>query len=246
MNNLTVFKNEVFGEIRTLEVEGKPYFVGKDVATMLGYARPNDAISQHCRGTVKHRIMDSIGRNQEMSIIPESDIYRLIIKSKLPEAEKFEAWVMEEVLPQIRKTGGYIPIEEGMSDLEILSRAVLISQKTIEQKDEIIQQKENIILQQQPKVNVYNQIANTEGLVSVGEYAKTVGIGRNKLFEILRERKILMKDNLPYQRFIDGNMFEVKVSSCNNKINTTSYITTKGINWITKGLQDNGYIELKF
>lgn len=110
MNELQVFNNLEFGEVRTLKIENKPYFVGSDVARILGYARPNEAIARHCKGTLKWSIPTN-GGNQEMSIIPESDIYRLIIKSKLPAAERFENWVMEEVLPTIRKHGAYMTDE---------------------------------------------------------------------------------------------------------------------------------------
>ena len=107
-NDITIFNNELFGSVRTLMVDDKYYFVGKDIAEALGYKRPSDAIAQHCKHTVKHRIVDNTGFEQPMNIIPESDVYRLIIKSKLPEAEKFEEWVMEEVLPQLRMSGVYI------------------------------------------------------------------------------------------------------------------------------------------
>lgn len=106
MNELQIFNSEEFGEIRTIEIDGKPYFVAVDVATALGYATPRDAISRHCKGVVKHDTPTSSGV-QQMSYINEGDLYRLIMKSKLPSAEKFESWVMDEVLPTIRKTGGY-------------------------------------------------------------------------------------------------------------------------------------------
>lgn len=106
-NELEIFKNEEFGEVRIIIVNNKPYFCASDVAKSLGYKRPNDAISAHCRATVKHSIPIS-GKIQEVNFIPEGDVYRLIMKSKLPSAEKFESWVMDEVLPTLRKTGGYI------------------------------------------------------------------------------------------------------------------------------------------
>ena len=106
MNELQIFNSEEFGEIRTIEIDGKPYFVAVDVATALGYATPRDAISRHCKGVVKRDTPTSSGV-QQMSYINEGDLYRLIMKSKLPSAEKFESWVMDEVLPTIRKTGGY-------------------------------------------------------------------------------------------------------------------------------------------
>ena len=106
MNELQIFSNEEFGEIRTVEIDGKPYFMASDVAKALGYARPNDAISQHCRATVKHSIPIS-GKMQEVNFIGEGDMYRLITHSKLESAERFESWVFDEVLPAIRKNGFY-------------------------------------------------------------------------------------------------------------------------------------------
>lgn len=106
MNELQIFNSGEFGEIRTAEINGKPYFVGTDVAKALGYNNPRDAVSRHCKGVVKHDTPTSSGV-QLMSYINEGDLYRLIMKSKLPSAEKFESWVMDEVLPTIRKTGSY-------------------------------------------------------------------------------------------------------------------------------------------
>lgn len=111
-------------QVRVIERDGEPWFVAKDVAEVLGYSRPADAVTQHCRGSVKHRLIDSLGRMQNTTIIPERDVYRLIMRSKLPSAERFEEWVVGEVLPAIRKTGvrryaGYIPVEQGMSDQEL-------------------------------------------------------------------------------------------------------------------------------
>lgn len=106
MNSLQIFNSEEFGEIRTIEIDGKPYFVGTDVAKALGYINPRKAILDHCKGVTKRDTPTSSGV-QLMSYINEGDLYRLIMKSKLPSAEKFESWVMDEVLPAIRKTGSY-------------------------------------------------------------------------------------------------------------------------------------------
>nr|DAW62260.1 MAG TPA: repressor domain protein [Caudoviricetes sp.] len=106
MNSLQIFNSEEFGEIRTIEIDGKPYFVGTDVAKALGYSNPRKAILDHCKGVTKRDTPTSSGV-QSMSYINEGDLYRLIMKSKLPSAEKFESWVMDEVLPEIRKTGSY-------------------------------------------------------------------------------------------------------------------------------------------
>lgn len=106
MNKLQIFNSEEFGDIRTAEIDGKPYFVGTDVAKALGYSNPRKAILDHCKGVTKRDTPTTSGV-QSMSYINEGDLYRLIMKSKLPSAEKFEAWVMDEVLPTIRKTGSY-------------------------------------------------------------------------------------------------------------------------------------------
>lgn len=105
LNELQIFQNEEFGQVRTVEIDGKTYFVGKDVANALGYSNPRDAISRHCKGVVKHDSFKEGG--QEIALLPEGDIYRLIIKSQLPSADKFERWIFDEVIPQIRQTGGY-------------------------------------------------------------------------------------------------------------------------------------------
>lgn len=106
-DNLEIFKNEEFGEVRTIMLDDKPYFMASDIAKALGYSRPNDAVSRHCRATVKHSTPIS-GKIQKVNFIPEGDMYRLIAHSKLPSAERFESWIFDEVLPTIRRTGGYI------------------------------------------------------------------------------------------------------------------------------------------
>lgn len=105
---IEIFKNEEFGEIRTTIVNGKPFFCASDIAKALGYAKPNNAISAHCRSALKQGIATKQGNFSEMTFIPEGDVYRLIMKSKLPSAEKFESWVCDEILPTIRETGGYV------------------------------------------------------------------------------------------------------------------------------------------
>lgn len=145
MNELTIMTNELFGEVRFAEIDGKPYAVANDVAKALGYANPSKATNDHCRNSIKIWGNDSLGRRQEFKAIPEGDIYRLIIRSKLPGADKFERWVFDEVIPQIRRTGGYIPVTQEMSDAEIMAKALLISQRTIEQKNTIIKEQEERI-----------------------------------------------------------------------------------------------------
>ena len=136
-SDMQIFKNEQFGEVRMIEENGNPLFCGSDVARALGYARPNDAIVDHCRCTVKRRIPHPQSPDKEigMAFIPEGDVYRLIVRSKLPAADKFERWVFDEVIPSIRKTGGYIAGQETMSDVELMARALIVAQNVIEEKN---------------------------------------------------------------------------------------------------------------
>lgn len=106
-NEIQIFNNPKFGNVRMIEENGNVLFCGNDVASALGYKSPKDAISTHCRGAVKRRLTDALGREQETVFIPEGDIYRLAARSKLPGADEFESWIFDEVLPSIRKTGGY-------------------------------------------------------------------------------------------------------------------------------------------
>ena len=124
MNELQIFNSEEFGNIRTAEIDGKPYFVGTDVAKALGYNNPRDAVSRHCKGVVKRDTPTSSGI-QSMSYINEGDLYRLITKSKLPSAEKFESWVMDEVLPTIRKTGSYQKPLTTVEQIQVLATGFL-------------------------------------------------------------------------------------------------------------------------
>lgn len=122
MNELQIFNNEEFGQVRTLEIDGVPYFVGKDVATALGYKDTVNALKQHCRGVAKHHLMDSMGRKQTVSVITEGDMYRLITHSKLESAERFESWVFDDVLPTLRKKGSYeMPKQKEKSQSERLA-----------------------------------------------------------------------------------------------------------------------------
>lgn len=122
MQELQIFSSEEFGQVRTAEIDGKPYFVGKDIAIALGYKDTVNALKQHCRGVVKHHLMDSKGRKQEVNFITEGDMYRLITHSKLESAERFESWVFDEVLPTLRKAGAYeMPKKEQKPRSESLS-----------------------------------------------------------------------------------------------------------------------------
>lgn len=234
--DIQVFNNEQFGALRTYEEDGQVLFCGKDVAKALGYKNPNKAIGDHCRGiTKRYPIQDSLGRTQEAVFITEPDLYRLITHSKLPTAEKFERWVFEEVLPAIRRTGGYMVAKQDETPEQIMARAVLVAQDTIErQKREIEELK--------PKALFADAVAASDGTCLVGELAKMlkqngVNIGQNRLFSWMREHGYLGKTgsnrNVPTQRAMEQGLFRIKETAVTHSdghvtINRTPKVTGKG------------------
>lgn len=241
MNELQIFNNEEFGEVRMAEINGKPYFVATDVATALGYTNTRKAISDHCKGVTKRDTPTSSGV-QQMSYINEGDLYRLIMKSKLPSAEKFEKWVMEEVLPSIRKNGGYIAGQETLSDEELLSKALMVAQRKIDEKNNIIAMQDSRIQGMIPKEIFADAVATSHTSILIGDLAKLicqngVQIGQKRLFEWLRENNFLIKSgssrNMPQQRYVEQGLFEVKESNIQNpdgsvRITKTTKVTGKG------------------
>ena len=226
--NLKIFSNEKFGEVRTVLINDKVYFVGKDVANSLGYSNPRDAIRRHCKGVVKHDSFKDGGNL--ISLIPEGDVYRLIMKSKLESAQEFESWVMDEVLPTIRQTGGYIPINNEMSDAEIMAKALMIAQETINKKDELIK---NI----QPKADWFDKFINSNGVYTSTQVAKLFKISSGrKLNSILNENKIVYKQGkswMPYAN-IDKSWFKMIVGSNDDYNYSQLKITPTGIIEISK------------
>lgn len=245
-NELEIFKNEEFGEIRTLLINDTPYFCANDVAKALGYAKPNNAILTHCRAALKQGIPIS-GKIQDVNFIPEGDIYRLIMKSKLPSAEKFESWVVEEVLPSIRKHGAYMTnevIERTLTDPDYLIQ-LATALKEERQARKLAEEK---IEKQKPLVDFANQVSDTTDLIDMKTMAKllkdsNINIGRNRLFEFLRIKKILMKDNQPYQQYVDAGYFKVNEYTYTNsfgqtKTNRQTFVTGKGQLYITKKVKE--------
>ena len=187
MSEIEIFKNPEFGELRTVEEGNNIYFVASDVAKALGYAKPGNAVAAHCRYTLKRGIPHPQGKGSlQVNIIPEGDVYRLVAHSELPSAEKFESWVFDEVLPTIRKTGGYIAGADNMTEAEIMARAVLIGQRTIEE-----QQKR--ILELKPKADYADKILASSDLVTTTAIAKDYGMSAQQLNNLLKGLKILFK-----------------------------------------------------
>lgn len=212
-NNIQIFNNEEFGEVRVIEENGKPLFCGNDVAKALGYSNAPDAMRRHCRAIVKRDTPIS-GKMQEINYIPEGDVYRLITHSKLPAAERFESWVFDTVLPSIRKTGGYIQGEESMSDDDLIARALVMAQKKIELREQQLKEKDAQLELQKPKVDFADHVTDSDNAIDMGTFAKYaqkqgITMGRNTLFKWLRDQGVLMDNNVPYQRYLNAGWFRV-------------------------------------
>lgn len=238
MNDIQIFKNDKFGNVRSIEIDGKPFFAATDVATALGYSNTRDAVSRHCKGVVKCDIPTSSGV-QNMSVIPEGDIYRLIIRSNLPSAEEFERWIFDEVIPSIRKTGGYNLPQTYADALRALADQAEQAEKLRLENSEL--QQANI--EMKPKADFFDAVAGSKKAMSMEEVAKVLsypGVGRNKLFEILRNQNILQRDNIPYQKYIDSGYFRVIEQKYNVgdevRINIKTLVFQKGVDFIRKTL----------
>lgn len=247
MDKLKIFDNRQFGKVRMVLVDGLPYAVGNDIAEALGYQYPADAIRNNCKGSKVHRVLTA-GGTQAMKVIPEGDIYRLIVKAAdqsqnlniKRKAEEFERWIFDKVLPEIRRNGMY---QLPSNYVEAL-RALADSE---EEKSQL--QKENQFLK--PKAEQHDVFLSANNAQSVSQVAKTYGWGRNRLFKFLRQKKILMSGgsdhNLPYQQYIDRGYFKIKESQVTMggefKNVTTTQITAKGVEYIGKLLKTEGLIE---
>lgn len=237
MNNLEIFKSAEFGEIRTVNIDGELWFVGKDVAAALGYNNPQKAIRDHVDDE-DVTVNKTFTVNGTMAtLINESGLYSLVISSKLPNAKRFKRWVTSEVLPSIRKNGGYIAGQETMTDDELMARALQVAQNKIQERDKQIET-------MKPKAIFADAVAASHTSILVGELAKIlkqngVNIGQNRLYEWLRENGYLIRGNkrtdrnAPTQRSMDMGLFEVKISTVVNsdgsvRITRTPKVTGKG------------------
>lgn len=232
--NLQIFNNAEFGKIRTVKKNDVVYFAGSDVAKALGYAIPHKAVQTHCKGVLKWNIPTDSG-NQDVLFITEGDVYRLIMKSKLPSAERFESWVMDEVLPSIRKNGGYIAGQETMTDDELLAKALMVANNKIAERDRIIEHQKAKIEYDRPKTIFADAVATSNTSILVGDLAKIicqngVQIGAKRLFSWLRDNGYLIKRkgadwNMPTQKSMEMGLFEIKESTHIN--GSGSNVTTK-------------------
>lgn len=234
MNELQIFNSEEFGEIRTVNINGEPWLAGKDVAVALGYTNPQKAIRDHVLNEDRTVNESFTVNGTKVILINESGLYALIFGSKLGSAQRFKRWVTNEVLPTIRKTGGYqVKAPQGK---ELLALAVLEAQKTIEAQSKEIQR-------MRPKEIFADAVSTSHTSILIGDLAKLlkqngVDTGRKRLFCWLRENSYLIRRqgsdwNMPTQKAMEMGLFEVKESTINNpdgsvRINKTTKVTGKG------------------
>ena len=245
MNNLQLFDFEG-NEVRTLKIDDEPYFVGKDVANILGYSNTRKALQDHVDLEDKKdgvTIRDSIGRNQKPTVINESGLYSLILSSKMPNAKKFKRWVTSEVLPTIRKHGVYMTDEKAFDVVHNKNGLADLLQQAADQ----LKQKDIQIEEMKPKAMLADAITASETSILVGEMAKIlkkngVNTGQNRFFKWLRANGYLIKRkgtdyNMPTQKSMNLKLFEIKertiVDGNSTRIVKTPKITGNGQQYFT-------------
>ena len=250
MNEVRIFTNGEFGYIRTVEMDGEPWFVGKDVAAALGYGNTRDALAKHVDKEDRMdgvAIRDSIGREQTPVFINESGLYSLILSSKFPSAKRFKRWVTSEVLPSIRRNGGYIKDQENLTPEQIVANALIVAQNIINDKDKQIEE-------MKPHAILGQAITTANTSILIGDLAKIlkqngVDMGAQRLFRWMRENGYLIKRkgtdwNLPTQRSMERGLFEIKESvhidgnGC-NRITRTPKVTGKGQQYFVNKFLNN-------
>ena len=184
-DTIQIFTNNTFGAIRTIDADGQVLFCGKDVATALGYVNPKDALARHCKGVVNHYPLETSGGIQQVRFITEGDLYRLIVSSKLPSAQQFEAWVFDEVLPSIRRHGVYA-IDELLNNGEFLEQAIT----TLRAERAKRLAAEQALLEVSPKVSYYDIVLQSPSLLTTTEIAKDYGLSAKRLNRILSEEQV--------------------------------------------------------
>lgn len=249
MNEVMIFNNPEFGQVRTVTVDGEPWFVGKDVAEALGYSNTRDAIAKHVVTEDRTDVAIHDGsQNRTMTIINESGLYTLIFGSKLASAVRFKRWVTSEVLPSIRKNGGYIANQENLTPEQIVANALVVAQNIINQKDKQIQE-------MKPKALFADAVASSSTSILIGDLAKLlkqngVETGQKRLFEQLRNEGYLIKNgiskNMPTQKSMELGLFDIKETIITNpdgsiRTTRTTKVTGKGQQYfINKYLQEGG------
>lgn len=236
-NIVETYTSKEFGQIRTITKDGEAWFVASDVAKALGYRMASDMtrrIEEEDKGYTKVR---THGGEQEMSIINESGLYTGVFMSCRDSAKSFKHWVTSEVLPSIRKNGGYIANQEQMTPEQIVANALVVAHN-------IILQKERQIEEMKPKAEFFDAVADSKTAISMNEVAKVLnikGYGRNKLFEFLRDNSVLDRWNVPYQKYVDNGWFRVIEQHYQKNgepiVTTKTLVYQKGVDGIRKMIE---------
>ena len=256
MNEVKAFESPEFGCIRIVEIEGTPWLVGKDVALALDYKDPSSAVSKNVDLDDKTTLLleqDGSNYKSTTTLINESGLYSLVLASKLPKAKKFKRWVTSEVLPSIRKTGGYVANDDlfiqtylpfADENTKALFRTTL---HTISEQNKLIQKQQNKIQQDKPLVEFAEHVSESVNSIDMATFAKllydeNIKIGRNRLFAWMKKNKYLMRDTKPYQRYVDCGYFEVieqtyKTPYGEKRVGTKTLITGKGQIYFTEKLR---------
>jgi prophage antirepressor-like protein len=233
-NELMVFEGL---DVEVLNLSGKVLFNAKDVANCLDIKDVNSVTRNFSDGQIvriknsdMHSMQSRKLNNAGENFLTESGVYKLIFKSRKESAERFQDWVTDEVLPTIRQTGGYIPINEDDDDSSIMAKALIIAQKTIDKKSELISQL-------QPKAKCYEELMDSKGDIDFKVLVKSIDglkVGRNTFMSVLRDNKVLMSDNTPYQQYINQGYFKV-IQVVNGLYSNPKTLTTKkGLDWVIK------------
>ena len=225
-NEIQKFESGLFGQLRGMNIGGEAWLMATDVARRLGYANPQKAIRDHVDDEDK-TLNDSFTVNGTIPVlINESGLYSLILQSKLPRAREFKRWVTSEVLPQIRRTGGYIPLAAEDDEKTILAKAVRILNRTLEQKDEQLEA-------QRPKVDFANAVTTGDGCILMSELAKLLTrngypTGRTRLFRWMRENGYIFKRSTePIQKWVEEGIFATSVTMIKTHHGSEERVTTK-------------------
>lgn len=232
MSSLITFENMEFGKLTVIEKDGEFFFIGKEVAEKLGYARGRKAVLDHVDAEDRDEVpfQDAIGRMQKTSIINESGLYSIILSSKLPQAKEFKRWITTEVLPSIRKNGGYLKNQEHMSNEEILANAVLLANHLIAEKEKIIEDLE-------PKAKYFDELVNNHLLTNFRNTAKELHIPQKVFIQFLIDKELIYRDKknrlLPYAKNNKG-YFEVKewCKEGSEAVGIQTFVTPKGRNYL--------------
>lgn len=238
-------------DIRIINKESNPWFIAKDVCDVLGIVNNRDAVEKlrdEEKTIININESNSVGEsdtittrgNPHITIISESGVYKLMMRSNKPEAERFIDWVSAVVLPTIRKTGAYIdkPLTEEQIAISYLES--VRAKNKLQEQNKLLEEQNKIL---QPKAEAFEDIIKNDRLLDFAAFSKSSAfcisnkIGRNDLFKLLRDKNILLKTNLPYQHFIDQGYFEVKQVTAGEKTYSKTYITKKGITWVEKQIK---------